>query len=64
MPKFSSNGILRMLTPLHSQCRVQFSKQYFGLYKDDPATLPPRTVSDNKMWIHHCDPETEQESMQ
>jgi len=51
------------LTVVHKRQCVEVATQFIRRYEEDPS-IPERTVTGNKIWVHHYDPESKRQSME
>ena len=64
MSKVNSRWLPRMLTPEQKACHQQFSEHNLDMLRANPENIFSRIITGDETWVHHHDPETEQESMQ
>ena len=64
MKKFSARWVLRMLTEDQKKTRVNVSRKLLSLYQQDTEGFLARIITQDKIWVHHFDPETKKQSMQ
>ncbi|UYV76539.1 hypothetical protein LAZ67_14001051 [Cordylochernes scorpioides] len=62
MRKLCQSWMQHLLNADQNQIRKQHSQQYFARVKRDPTVR--RFVNKDETWVHHCTPETKQQSKQ
>ncbi|GBP37908.1 Histone-lysine N-methyltransferase SETMAR [Eumeta japonica] len=64
MRKISALWVPKMLTPFDKQRRLQTSKDFLELVRDNIDEICDRIVTVDETWVRQYDPESKQESMQ
>jgi len=61
--KVCARWVPKELTVVHKRQRVEVVTQFVRRYEEDPSILET-TVTSDKTWVHHYDPESKRQSME
>ena len=64
MSKVSARWVPRNLNMQDLLQRVESSQEVLEVYNDNPEDFHTRLVTGDETWLHHWDPDTENDSMQ
>lgn len=64
MRKLSARWVPRLLTKDHMRNRMTISKECLAMFNSKPDEFLRRFVTVDETWIHHCTPETKEQSKQ
>jgi len=64
LSKVCAKWVTRLLTPILKSFRVETCSELLAIYSATPDNVLSRIITGDEKWIHHWDPDTEQELMQ